>query len=231
MILSVLHKFVFIKGFKVGGTSCELALSQLCGPDDIVTPVSPADERGRLGARNYGADPAAAAAWLRDVAAGKAERPPAGTYYNHMPLREVEQHFGSLDGYAVFCLERSPYAKVLSYLNWRLGRFTYSTGGELPHGTRRHLLECFDDNVLRVRNIDRYRDRSGQVRATVWRLPALADSLARLSARVGRPAPVLPHAKRGLVADACDPRNGWPPSTSGSSTTSSPRSSPCSATT
>ena len=47
MILSEKHKFVFIKGMKVAGTSVEMALSTLCGPHDIVTPISPIDELAR----------------------------------------------------------------------------------------------------------------------------------------------------------------------------------------
>ncbi len=48
MILSERHRFVFIKGRKVAGTSTEMALAALCGPDDIITPISPIDERARL---------------------------------------------------------------------------------------------------------------------------------------------------------------------------------------
>jgi hypothetical protein len=57
MILSHKHKFVFIKGEKVAGTSVEIALSQICAPDDVVTPISRRDERHRVGTagepRNY----------------------------------------------------------------------------------------------------------------------------------------------------------------------------------
>ena len=68
MILSKVHRFIFIKGIKVGGTSVEIALSRLCGPDDIVTPITPIDELKRLdvnaGARNYSADREAELAYL-----------------------------------------------------------------------------------------------------------------------------------------------------------------------
>ena len=43
MILSRKFRFIFIKGRKVGGTSVEMALSTICGPDDIVTPITPID--------------------------------------------------------------------------------------------------------------------------------------------------------------------------------------------
>ena len=38
MILSHKHKFIFIKTKKTAGTAIEAAISQLCGPDDVITP-------------------------------------------------------------------------------------------------------------------------------------------------------------------------------------------------
>src|SRR6516165_4331739 len=98
MILSKAHRFLFVKGVKVGGTSVEIALSTICGPDDIVTPISPIDELKRLeldaGARNYSGDRMAELAYLErlrrtavsDLA--KVAMPPT-VYYNHMPLRDI----------------------------------------------------------------------------------------------------------------------------------------------
>jgi len=53
MIYSKQNDFLFIKGGKVAGTSVEMALSTVCGPEDIITPITPADEleRLRLGGR------------------------------------------------------------------------------------------------------------------------------------------------------------------------------------
>ncbi len=39
MIASRKHGFIFIKTMKTAGTSIELALSPVCGPDDILTPI------------------------------------------------------------------------------------------------------------------------------------------------------------------------------------------------
>jgi len=47
MIISHKHRFVFIKTRKTAGTSMEIALSKYCGPDDIITPISPNDESTR----------------------------------------------------------------------------------------------------------------------------------------------------------------------------------------
>jgi hypothetical protein len=50
MIVSHKHRFIFLKTKKTAGTSIELALSALCGRDDIITPLAqPEDEPLRLG--------------------------------------------------------------------------------------------------------------------------------------------------------------------------------------
>src|SRR5262245_14307166 len=45
MIISHEHQFIFLKTRKTAGTSVELALRQLCGPDDIIAPIGDAEER------------------------------------------------------------------------------------------------------------------------------------------------------------------------------------------
>ena len=39
MIVSHAHRFIFIKTQKTAGTAMEVALSAICGPDDIITPI------------------------------------------------------------------------------------------------------------------------------------------------------------------------------------------------
>lgn len=53
MILSRHRKFIFFKTIKTGGTSCEIALSRFCGPQDVITYLPPPDEQLRrsLGGR------------------------------------------------------------------------------------------------------------------------------------------------------------------------------------
>src|SRR6516164_8264942 len=103
MILSKAHRFIFIKGVKVGGTSVEIALSTICGADDIVTPITPIDELTRLelgaGAQNYCADKVAELVYMQELRrtavsdVAQLANPPA-IYYNHMSLREVLRLYG-----------------------------------------------------------------------------------------------------------------------------------------
>ena len=50
MIASHQHRFIFLKTRKTAGTSVEIALSKVCGPDDIITEISPEDEELRQAA-------------------------------------------------------------------------------------------------------------------------------------------------------------------------------------
>jgi hypothetical protein len=49
MIVSHEHKFIFIKTKKTAGTAIEAALSELCGPSDMITPYREESERDRKG--------------------------------------------------------------------------------------------------------------------------------------------------------------------------------------
>jgi len=94
MILSHRHRFIFIKTLKTAGTSIEVALSQLCGPEDVVTKIVPA-EAGHVPRNNEG-------------------------FYNHMPAREILARVGPelWNGYYKFTFERNPWDKVVSYFHW-----------------------------------------------------------------------------------------------------------------
>ena len=47
VILSRHRRFIFFKTIKTGGTSCEIALSRFCGPQDVITYLPPPDEQLR----------------------------------------------------------------------------------------------------------------------------------------------------------------------------------------
>ncbi|HVT66035.1 MAG TPA: hypothetical protein VHD81_12855 [Mycobacteriales bacterium] len=203
MILSHRHKFIYIKGRKVASTSIEIALSRVCGPDDIITPITPADERQRLQARNYSNNPKAEARWLRRVERGSDKVAKPAKFYNHMSLTEVIDLVGDLSDYQVLFAERSPYAKVLSCLNWRHGRRQYD-GQQLKVGDAANLLSDFRESMKRPRNIDLYRMADGSLPSTGWRFESLPASVNAFIEGLGYPPAEFPSAKRGIMADAVD---------------------------
>jgi hypothetical protein len=108
VIVSHAHRFVFLKTRKTAGTSVEIALSTVCGPDDVITPVIEADERLRaeLGGRppqHYESPPLPRRA------------------FNHMPASMVRGLIGreTWDLYFRFSIERNPWDTVVSLYHWR----------------------------------------------------------------------------------------------------------------
>lgn len=210
MILSHRHRFIFIKGLKVGGTSVELALSSLCGPEDIIAPLFAPDERLRLAARNFSDDRATELSWLERVASGENANFKGARYYNHMPLTEVLELQGELPGYRVLFVERNPYAKVLSWLSWRdnIGRYTEE---QRFTASKEEVATAFDGSIARVHNIDRYRLPSGEVAAPGWRYETLQEDFSEFVESLDVAVPDLPHVKRGLMSNTLDPREWLSP--------------------
>ncbi len=225
MILSHRWRFLFIKGHKIAGTSVEIALSTICGPSDVITPITPRDELTRFHSgglcRNYAWDPADESRYregiTRFVKDGSTrletlpQMPVNLRYFNHISLREaLRRHQGDLSSYRIFCIERSPYSKALSAANMRATFANYVQGdamrANLQQLSRALDLIIEDGTISLVRNIDLYRGWDGTSAADVLRYAELPGSLNDFLAEVGAPLPLLPHAKKGLLADTLDPR-------------------------
>jgi hypothetical protein len=98
MIISHKFKFIFIKTKKTAGTSIEVFLSPLCGPNDVLTQI--VNEVKPHIARNY------------------------GKFINHSSASEVRESIGPIwNEYFKFCVERNPWDKTISYYYFKKYRF------------------------------------------------------------------------------------------------------------
>ncbi|MBB1248480.1 sulfotransferase family 2 domain-containing protein [Rhizobium sp. G21] len=131
MIVSHAHKLIFLKARKVAGTSLEIALSKYCDGDDIITPVSRADEaiRARHGFQgpcnfNFG--------WAKLFVKQMNEEPRLGKYwlplkyYNHIPASLARRRLGAKiwNDYTKLSVVRNPWDRAVSMFFWKSNKKT-----------------------------------------------------------------------------------------------------------
>jgi len=189
MILSHEHKFIFLKTKKTAGTSIELALSQLCGPDDIITPLSAEDEA--LRAHGRGAQNWRLHGWWKSPRALTRLKFNAKDfgYYNHAKATEIREHLDEKiwRTYFKFAFERNPWDRQVSlYYHRYRGEKEPPPFANFIHTDKRALMNNFD-----IYTID------GNVSVDfVGRFENLGEDLKRALEQVGLNLDVeLPRAK------------------------------------
>jgi hypothetical protein len=122
MIVSHQHKFIFIKTKKTAGTSIEAALSELCGPADVITPYREESDRDRKGRapQNYRIEhPLKPQRPLWRKLLGRPERywHPSVGFYEHMPAWRVRAYVGEevWRSYFKFAFDRNPWDRQISW--------------------------------------------------------------------------------------------------------------------
>lgn len=121
MIISHELGIIFLKTKKVGGTSMEIALSKFCGENDVITPITPPDERARqrLGfrtAQNY-RDPK----WYRYLNGEKISYAQTqGEFFNHIPAAAVRKMVPPeiWNDCLIVSMVRSPFDAIISRYFW-----------------------------------------------------------------------------------------------------------------
>ncbi|MCP3996765.1 MAG: sulfotransferase family protein [bacterium] len=186
MILSHRYRFIFIKTMKTAGTSVEIALSRQCGEDDIITPITPADEAtrsatGGRGPQNHlGPD-------------GTAENP---QFFNHMSGAEVRDLVGETiwNSYFKFCVERNPWERVVSLYYFR--------NREEPRPPIANFIEKPMVADLQRRGSGLYLIDDEVAVDRIVRYESLDEDLEEVRTHLRLPEPlVLPHAKSGFRPD------------------------------
>lgn len=129
-IINFEHKFIFIKTRKTASTSVEAFLRRFSGAEDVVTQLTPRDEKwcAEQGwpSRNYAVSREVECQYVELCQAGKFDEAlkfiesAKRIYVNHMPAHKVKQVL-ERQGYRwedfySFSIERHPYSWMLSYL-------------------------------------------------------------------------------------------------------------------
>jgi Sulfotransferase family len=193
MIISHQHRLIFVKTRKTAGTSIELGLRRLCGPNDVITPVG---EDEKL-ARSLGLprpqhtyipvprmDARALAMLLR-----RSRRP---SFYNHMPARRIRAIAGRRmwDDYLTVTVERNPWDRALSLFHWR-SRSSGAGWGDLTA----FLRHARQERPMALSNWWLYSVRNTVVVDRVLRYEDLCMEINWLWDQIGHEPPELPRAK------------------------------------
>lgn len=208
MILSHRHRFIFIKGKKVAGTSIEIALSSICGKDDIVTPITPIDELLRITrgtfCQNFGVDDCDLSNYILSLQQGNVECPIIkGKYFNHMSFENVLNcSMADFSDYLYIVAERNPYSKVASGAVFQRFFAQYKKDASLSgdHETYVDAVNSFFTKKLYMSayNFDLY---SMHIREPdfIIRYESLENDFSSLLKRLGVSSDVeLPHVKKSV---------------------------------
>ncbi len=224
MIYSKKHNFLFLKGVKVAGTSVEIALSNICGNKDIITPIANIDERIRAEscirhAQNYGPKKSEIKDfinWLLQVSSEEitTRKAPKGIVNNHMPLKRIykklDQLHPEIKDAKIFAVIRSPYQQILSHVNHIINFKGYRTSGDAMEADQRNLKEALNKYTAQLlrRNPESYRSKNLQIydssfdqsiRIEYLRFENLKSDLDEALKKIGVKRKVkLPFTKKGL---------------------------------
>lgn len=197
MIVSHQHRFIFLKTKKTAGTSVELALSTICGPEDVITPIFRPDEelRAEVAGRppqNYSIP---LSRWgLRDWGRFMIRRRRA-TYHSHVEADRVRAVLGETtwNSYFKFTFERNPWDKAVSLYFWRMRyRKQKPTFSEFLRTVSPYELS----------NAHIYMASDQPVVDEVFRFEDLAGGMQHIAERLGLNGELsLPHAKGGVRKD------------------------------
>jgi hypothetical protein len=193
MIISHAHRFIFLKSQKCAGTSIELALSQVCGPADVITSVSADDENLRTGRGPQNVEIPTAYrrfGWQLRQRLGLRASKARTVYYGHMPAAEIRRAMDPtlFDAYRKVTVVRNPWDRVVSLYFWH-----YRNRERRPSFERFVRLPTYRPGR---KTYDLYSINGAVVADVILRYERLDDDFAAFVATLGIDSPpTLPHAK------------------------------------
>jgi len=170
-------------------------LSKYCGPNDVITRISPEDEKVRVnlgyrGPQNYNIP---FSKYLKSHCLNLINARKRIHFYNHCSAKFVLNHIDEKqwDDYFIFCFERNPFSKIISWYQW------------LSKAKDRQSISLFlqSPQAFRVRGIDLYTIDSHIIADKIYRFENLNEAMADIADKVGLPEmPQLVKTKPSLTA-------------------------------
>ncbi len=215
MIVCHRFRYIFLKTQKTASTSIEIALSTMCGPEDVITPITPEDERLRqeFGGRGPQNCDVPLSRYDDNELAYHRATGHRFSFYNHLPAAKVRQYIGEdvWRCYFKFCFERNPWDRAISHYYWE----TRSLDPRPPIGdflessnwlSNFHVYSLGDE--IAVDRIGRYEQLGSDLAeiAKQLRLPRrLVLPYAKATSRIDRRCyrDVLGERERSLIEKAC----------------------------
>jgi hypothetical protein len=200
MIISHKHRFIFIRIPKTASTSIEIGLSKICGPKDIITPITFKNDPENKdddyqGPQNFKRDfwSLSLSDWLRIILRKKPFD------YRHAHAIQVQKLVGKeiWDRYFKFCLVRNPFDRAISFYYWRTKNWQKKHEEPIPD------INNFILNLpeKRLSTWARYTIDNRIAVDFIGRFENLEEDLVIVERKIGIPALVLPHAKSSTRAD------------------------------
>jgi hypothetical protein len=183
MILSHAHKFIYIKTMRTASSSIEVALSKICGPDDVITPTRRdiAEMRGSLKAQNYRlSHPLVPKRPLLKRLLGRPEKyyHESIGYYEHIPAWRVRAYAGEAvwRSYFKFTFDRNPWDREVSFFFYK--------------GIRKNKSQTFEDflrnkRISYIPNFDLYSEHDRVCVDRVGQYETLAQDFAAILGELG----------------------------------------------
>ena len=200
MILNHRYKFIFIKTRKTAGTSIELALSQFCEKNDIISPLSLEDEemRTELGypdPQNYNI-PLPRLLFRSPKACLSAIRYPKNRiFYRHIPAERIKRAVSTniWNNYYKFCFDRNPFDRAISRYYWQTRNITEKPDiNEFILKSTKKMLSNWHiytiDNKIAINFVGKYENLKEDLKkiSKDLKLPTLEIPNAKSNARINR---------------------------------------------
>jgi hypothetical protein len=200
MIISHKHQFIFIRIPKTASTSIEIELSRICGPKDIITPISfkndpqnKVDDYKRPQKFKKDFRSLSASDWLRIILRKKPLN------YQHAHAIQIRKLVGKdvWDHYFKFCFVRNPFDRAISLYYWTIKNWQNKHPGALPE-INHFILNL---PVTKLSTWARYTINNKIAMDYIGCYENLDENLVFIEQKIGIPHLVLPHAKTSTRKD------------------------------